>query len=153
MTQAKFTKPVNRLASRVGSKGLSRPAAVAQAGANLDSIRDDILAYVDRHLAEMEAIAAGCEDGADPALAGLYDPSNAVAGTAGTAGLAPLGKAAYSLCHLVANGDQHGVYSLPAIKLHLDAMRLLRRFSSPDQDREAAVILENLAKLVASVMA
>jgi hypothetical protein len=152
MTQAQFTKPVNRLAWRVG-KGVSRPAAVAQADTNLESIRDEVLAYVDGNIAELEALFAGCERAPDPDLARLYEPSNAVAGTAGTAGLAPLGRAAYSLCQLLANSEQSGVYSRPAIKLHLDGMRLLRRFSSPEQDAAAAVILVNLAKLIASVKA
>jgi len=151
MTQVKFIKPVNRLASRLGSTGLSRPSAIAQADTNIKSIRDDILAYIDSNIALLDVIVSRCNDGTAPALATLYEPSNAVAGTAGTAGLVPLGRAAYSLCQLLANGEQSGCYSLPAIKLHLDGMRLLRRFSSPDQDADAALILENLAKLIANV--
>jgi hypothetical protein len=150
MTQAQFTKPVNRLAWRVG-KGVSRPTAIAQADTNLESIRSDVLAYVDSNIAQLDSIFAQCKEGSDPNLARLYEPSNAVAGTAGTVGLAPLGRAAYTLCQLLANGEQSGVYSLPAIKLHLDGMRLLRRFSSPEQDAAAAEILENLVKLIASV--
>jgi len=150
MTEASFIKPPNRLASRVG-KGMSRPTALARADENLDSIRDDILAYVDRNLTELDAIFAGCAGASDPALATLYDPSNTIAGTAGTIGLVPLGKAAYNLCELIAGGEMSGAYNLPAIKLHLDGMRLLRRFSSPEHDNDADLILQNLAKLITHV--
>jgi hypothetical protein len=146
---ATFSTPPNPLAKRVGSKGVSRASAIEQAEANIVSMRDDGLAYVDQNLDVLNATFASPPADPSKAVENLYDASNAIAGTAALFGNAPLGAAAYSLCQLLSYADPSTGWNSAAVKAHLDGMQMLRRFGGGGHDEAAKVILDNLARLLA----
>jgi hypothetical protein len=150
--EPKFTAPVNRLKWRVSDKGVSRSDAVRQAERNLTSIKDEGLAFVDQSLDQLERLFAASKTLSDEVAPALYETSNAIAGIAAVFGLEAMGKAAYSLCELLAGFETSGLFSRQAVKAHLDAMRILRSLSSAN-GKQAAVLLDNLSRLVSHLEA
>lgn len=145
--EAKFSKPTNRLAWRVGDKGLSRAEAVSQAEKNLKSISHAGLAVLDENLDQLECLFAAAQPRPETALQDMYATSNAIAGVAGVFDLANLGRAAYSLCDLLAGFETSGAFNASAVRAHLDALRVLRRLP-PNARAEAGALLANLTQLV-----
>ena len=146
---ATFSTPPNRLAKRVGVKGVSRSSAIEQAEANIVSMRDDGLAYIDQNLEILNATFAAPPSDPAKAVEAFYDASNSIAGTAALFGNAALGSAAYSLCQLLSYADPAVGWNQAAVKAHLDGMQMLRRFGEGGNNEAAKVILDNLARLLA----
>lgn len=148
MSTVRTTFPENNFAKLVRKPGgVTLADALARAQANLDSIKDDSVAYVDGRLAEIDALLAGCESRLDEdRLRGAYDLANDVVGVAGVCGLGPVGEAAYSLCGLLDLFAQGGGWDDRAIAVHLDAFRLLRRHG--DEAEVAQTVLDGLKTVV-----
>ena len=108
--------------------GLTAAEAVTAAEARLDTIREssvkEIIAMVDNMIAIGERLL---QSRTQEACDALYVASNSVVGVAGVFTLNELGEVAFSLCKLLDRQRTHGVWSAPALRLHLDSLRLMFR--------------------------
>jgi len=145
----KFRKPINRLAWRVGQKGVSRSDAIARATANVETMRDEGLLYIDSNLDRLEVLMSAARRGERPSLRELYESSDAIGGTAGVFGLPALGKAAFSLCELLSQFEELADWKPEAVEVHINGMRILRRLSLSEDEANVALMLKDLAKLTA----
>jgi hypothetical protein len=146
---ATFSTPPNRLAKMVGSKGVSRSSAIQQAQANLVSMRDEGVAYINLNLDGLNAAFLSPTDDQAKQVETLYEFSDSISGTASLFGLADLGKAAYSLCQLLSYSDPEKGFNRAAVKAHLDGMQVLRKAADGGDVAEGKIILRNLSQLVA----
>jgi hypothetical protein len=148
---AVFTQPVNRLAKRIGNKGVGRPQAIAAADENIESIREEAVADIDEQLSQINRLFSSWAPGATPPVEPLYEASDMIAGSAGVFGLPHLGTAAYSLCELLTFQDDPSKINREAVKVHLDAMHVIRLVSNRGQDEAIDTILNDLASLLRHV--
>jgi hypothetical protein len=146
----KFSKPNNRLAARIGRKGVSRDEATASALVNVETLREPTVDYIDENLSYIVTNYRTYENTARP-IGPLYEASNAIAGTAALFGLDALGKGAFSFCALLCCLEKHQSWNAAAVQVHVDGMRMMRQFKSNGSQHEAELILDNLAKLLTHV--
>jgi hypothetical protein len=147
MSSAIFIPWENKLAKVMREPGGVRVAdALEKAARNLDLAKDDCLADMDEQLAELESLAgqAGRQP-ADDVKNRIYDLSNDVVAIAGAFQLTELGQAAFCLCELVDRLRAMGLWSQPAVEVHLSACRLLRR---PDASTDRSKVLAGLKQLI-----
>jgi hypothetical protein len=149
---AKQIFPKQRLRQLVG-RGTPASKLIASAAEKLDAVRETSVAEIGALVDRLQELGRELGGDADPAkVQRLYQLSNEIYGIAGTFGLIHLGKAAYSLCDLL---DQLGVaqtWNWPAVRVHLDSIRLLRtRQDQPEAERDA--IIEGLLSVVSHVTA
>ncbi len=133
----------NRLAALVMEPGGMRASdAIARADANLEAVRDDCIAAIDRHLERIEELHGDATQKATPAVKDeMYERANEIHGLAGIFGLGPLGEAAFSLCELLDRLRATRVWKPEAVDVHLSALRLLRH---PPQGGGAEAMLQGL---------
>ena len=145
---ATFSRPKNNLAWRAGRKGVSRTEAVARADGKVEEIRAESLAYIDANLESLTRLmaAAAVEP---PSIEKLYDAGAAIADTAGVFGLAPMGRAAHSLCELLSQFEQAGCWKPEPVQLHVSALLVLRRGPASDSDPAAEKLLKDLSLMLA----
>jgi hypothetical protein len=141
-------KPPNRLAARVGSIGLDSAQAVQRADANVQTLRQDGLADIDRRLETMSATFAGLSEDPRAAADALYEASDAVAATAAVFGLPDLGRGAVLLCEYLSRGDPGAPVNIGAAKIFLDGLKVLRTADVAGSSAEAALVLQNLEVLM-----
>ncbi|MDR3508247.1 MAG: hypothetical protein P4L64_10155 [Caulobacteraceae bacterium] len=128
MTKARVIKLKNQLGElfkQPGGRTLSE--AVRGAEARLERIGGDCLEAMDDALGRLTSVtihdSAGPDEGATDIL---YRASNDIIGMAGLTGHADLGEVARGLCDMI-DGYRAGEPWLGgAVRLHIDAMRLLR---------------------------
>jgi hypothetical protein len=149
VTIVKFSQPENRLAQTLRPTGILRSDAVQRAEANLKTIRGAVLAEIDFNIERLETLFMDFEPSPELTRTELYLASQTIAGVAGLFDLGALGAAAFSLCKLLAHFEQRGVWNRSAVKAHIDGMRVLRRVSAADEEGMGAMILNNLASLLA----
>lgn len=130
---------VNRLAKVVAMPGGKRVAdAVADANANLLTIREPCLEALDASLARIREVAA--TDLSQASLDEIYALANEAVGLAGLFGLADLGKAAYSLCELIDSRPAGAGIGRQALDVHVESLRILRLGDAlPAAERENMV--------------
>jgi hypothetical protein len=145
---ATFTTPPNRLAKMVGSKGVSRSSAIQRAQANLVSMRDEGVAYINLNLDGLIAAFVAPSDDKAKQAETLYEFSDAISSTAKVFGMEDLGNAAYSLCQLLSDADPERGANRGAVKAHIDGMQILRKMSGAGDVEGANIILQNLSQLV-----
>ena len=118
----------NRLAKlTLAPGGMTEDAASAAAAANLETIRDECVAQVDREFDLLKRAAADPHVKNVPLLQReMYAHANVIAGVAGCCGLGEMGEAAFSLCELIDRQLARGAWSDRALTVHLDGMGLLR---------------------------
>lgn len=153
MTAVQFLFPENRLAKMVWRPGgVSFREAMEAAGANLEAMRDELMAALDENLARIEALWV------DPALpengrlqSEMYERSNFIAGLAGHCGLAELGEAAFSLCELLDRLIGGARWSKQAMLVHMDALKLLRTLDAEAPVEARAAVVEGLRQVAERV--
>lgn len=131
---------VNRLAKAIAAPGGKRVGdAVADANANLMTIKEPCLEALDVLLAQIGELSASRDPDAT-ALNQMYEHANEAIGIAGVFGLPDLGKAAYSLCELIdSRPPGHGV-GRRALDVHIDSLRLLRTGDIMPEPERAAMV-------------
>ena len=138
------TRRLAELVHRPG--GLTAAEAVQAAEARLDTIREssikEITAMVDNMIVVGERLL---QSRAQEDCDSLYVASNSVVGVAGVFTLNELGEVAFSLCKLLDHQRTYGTWSAPALRLHLDSLRLM--FGEEDGAAKRAVI-DALHKIV-----
>lgn len=153
MTTVQFLFPENRLAKLIWRPaGVSYREAMEAAGANLEAMRDELLAALDASLARIEEIWV------DPTLptnerlqSEMYERSNFIVGFAGHCGLTELGQAAFSLCELLDRFIAGARWSQRAILVHTDALKLLRSLDVDASVEVRAAVVEGLRQVAERV--
>lgn len=131
--------------------GVGMEEAVRAADENLRAIRGQLRAEVEAAVERMRALGRGLEDGACPAaLEELYRLANCVVGLAGASGLPALGRVCYSLCELVDRLQGARTWNWPAVRVHMDSLRLLRPGAEGSEAEQEAVVAA-LRRVVARV--
>lgn len=140
-----------RLMERPG--GLTIEEALERAEAGLAQIAPPCRESLDRALAQADSLGRSL-GGAPTAetLSNLYALGDEIVGLAGPAGEADVGAAAYSLCELVDRYQTGAAIKPEAVRVHLDALTLLRRpASATGGDAGRRAVLEGLSRIVRGV--
>lgn len=155
MSEIIYHQPPRRLAELMRRPGgLKLSDALKRAEQGLHFMQDACLESIDEAIGRvagtLDKLTAAPQDAT--ALAELYAAGDEIVGLAGPAQLEPLGAAAYSLCELV-DRFQAGARVLPAaVKVHLDALVMLRRPPAEIGGPVAArAVLAGLKQVVQSV--
>lgn len=136
--------PEVRLKRLLGTGGGIRVEdALAGAERQLDTIRAACLAGIDTKIERVSALAAG---GAANAHEQCYVTSNEIFAEVGVFGLSELSAVAHSLCSLLSAPDRSKVPQA-AIKVHVDAMRVLRTPSVAQHQQIRQAVLSELQAL------
>lgn len=141
MNKILASKP-NRLSRLVHQPGgVTMDEAVQAADANLETIREKVVAEIEAIVERMQAVGTILRTGPDErALEELYTLANSVVGMAGVFGMAALGQVSYSLCDLVDRMRTRKKWDGAAMQVHMDSLRLVRSGTQGDGDGHRAVI-------------
>jgi hypothetical protein len=142
----RFLKNVNRLTARVGRRGVSRADAVAQAEANVQTLKDSGVARVDALIETLKSLVSGAPSDPTAVCRSIYDAANSLGGIAGVFGFPAMGRAAYGLCDLMDLFEAGGPINLKALGVHLNALELFRHPASLS-DAEVTATLDHMAHL------
>ena len=141
--------PANPLGKAMkGAGGITLRDACLQANENLDAIREECLQALDHKIAQIEKALgdlgafAGSEE-----LSNIYTFSNQIFGEAGALGLVELSDAARSLCNLTSIQNDAARIDTRMIRLHVDAMQLLRRPDASGDPKIRADAIRGLQQL------
>ena len=142
MTESRNIKVKNRLGELMRQPG-GRSAVEALRGAEkrLDKISDDLLRGLDRHIARMEAAAGKLGDSAqDKSVTEIYQAANDMIALAGLVGFNALDEVAHGLCELIDAFRAEDQWSEQAIRVHVDAVQLLRGLPKDDEAARERVL-------------
>lgn len=146
-TVRKFKVP-NKLAQQMfGRGGKMVKDAIAEAESAVGELRDDALAVLDTLLEGM--IQAYGPAGAEPQddLEALYIKATAIIDVAGFLPDSGLAEASVCLCDLIDACQEAGVTDWPSVRVHLDALSLLRKQGESLGPAGRETVLEGLRKL------
>jgi hypothetical protein len=126
-----------------GQGGIRAEEALAGADRQLNEIRSACLAGIDTKIEQVSRLSI---EGGDAALEGCYMASNEIFAEAGVFGLTELSAVAHSLCSLLSVTDRTKVPAA-AVKVHVDAMRVLRTPSVAQHQQMRQAVLSELQGL------
>ena len=148
MTGVRKFKVPNKLAQQMfGRGGKMVKDAIADSEAAVAELREEGLAVLDALLGGI--MAAYGPDVAEPErdLEALYIKASAIIDVAGFLPDSGLAEASVSLCDLVDACQEAGVTDWPSVRVHLDALTLLRRQGEALGPTGREAVLEGLRKL------
>lgn len=114
--------PRNPLGDALSEDGISRNEAAAGAHANLEHLRDESLAELDRTLELICEITPQIGAVDDPRVAELYAAANRVVAIAGVFSLHELSGHAYELCESITRMQEAGVWKRDVAVEFLEAL-------------------------------
>lgn len=139
----------NRLSQLIHQPGgQTRDEAVRAAEANLEAVRETVLAEIDVALRRMFAIGlAARADFGNGSLDDLYRVANTLIGMAGVFETNGLGAISFSLCSAIDRMRSTGRFDADAVQIHLDSLKFA---STPNTkgDRDQAALLAALNRVV-----
>jgi hypothetical protein len=146
-------RPANRLAAVIDARGgVKLSEALERARKAVEALREDYLAVLDQKIAQIDGLITAKSFSSTAAdIQSVYALANEILNEAGTFGLVELSAAGRSLCDLTANRRGEEPLDLRAIRVHVEAMKSLRR---PEVDGDAqtrAAVLDGLRKVTAKV--
>jgi len=141
-------KVKNRLGEMMRQPGgRSLVEALKGAEKRLEKLSPDLLKGLDRAIARLEAGAAQLADPPnEKALAEVYQGSNEIIALAGLVGYAAIDEVAHGLCELIDAFTAEGQWNDQAIRVHIDAVQLLRALPQGDKAGREQV-LDGLRKV------
>jgi chemotaxis protein histidine kinase CheA len=148
MTDVTNIKVKNRLGELMKQPG-GRSVIDALRGAEqrVDRHKDQFLAALDRSIDRMEAAGAKLDETPNAAAAvEIYQAANDMIAMAGLVGFETLDEVAHGLCDLIDVLRAEGAWSDQAIKVHIDAVLMLRA-SAPQDTLARERVLEGLRKV------
>jgi len=146
MSSVSFIRRPNRLGKLISAPGGRKLGqAVAEAEANIETLRPSLLAEVDEALERLREAAGRTEAAAHTEV---YNRATAIVSFAGLCGLTRVGQVAYNLCELSDRYIEAGTWNEAAIAAHIQTMGVLRTANLPDDSAEAEEVLEGLKTLV-----
>ena len=128
MTNVRKFLPENRLAKAMEDpNGLLVGHALQKASANLDGVRDVLLAALDKKLDQLGGLAAAAtvSNTAEDAAV-VYRQAREILADAGAFGVKDVSRAAHSLCELMASG-RTGARLWSGVAVHVEAIGALRK--------------------------
>lgn len=144
MTQVKHFFPKVRLRTLLLEPGgMKRSDMLERAAMCMEEVRGSCLKAIDDKVEEVLRLS---RSPSDHALARCYDLSNEIFAEAGAFGLGEVSSAAHSLCCLL--GEECNRAPAAAIRVHVDAMRALRRPEIASNKRLRTAVLLELRGLV-----
>lgn len=145
-------RPENPLADAVQRAGGVRVSeAIATAEESLEELRAECMANLDVKIAEIDALTTGSMRGDESEVQKVYALSNEILNEAGMFGMNELSEAGRSLCDLSAVGVR--AFDYRAVRVHVEAMKSLRR---PEVEGDAAIraaVLEGLRQVTSKMAA
>jgi hypothetical protein len=143
----KFKVP-NKLAQQMfGRGGKMVKDAIADSEAAVAELREEGLVVLDALLAGIMAAYGPDVAEPEPDLEALYIKASAVIDVAGFLPDSGLAEACVSLCDLVDACQEAGVTDWPSVRVHLDALNLLRKQGEKLGPTGRETVLEGLRKL------
>jgi hypothetical protein len=118
--------PRNRLADAVSAEGIGRNEAAAGAHANLEHLRADSMAELDRTLEQMAALAPAITSLDDDRIDDLYAGANRVVAIAGVFALHDLSGYAYELCEAISRMQDAGAWKQAVVIGFVDSLKEAR---------------------------
>jgi hypothetical protein len=115
--------PRNPLGDVLSEDGISRNEAAAEAHANLEHLRDESMAELDRTLQLMAEVAPQIAAVDDPQAAELYAAANRVVAIAGVFSLHELSGHAYELCEAISRMQEAGVWKSDVTQDFMQALQ------------------------------
>ena len=129
-------RPDNVLAEAVVHAGGIRVSeAIEIAAQNIETMRAEGMVNLDAKIAEIDGLTARKMTGDEAEVQKVYILSNEILSEAGMFGMAELSEAGRSLCDLSAGAVNGRAFDYRAIRVHVEAMKSLRR---PEVDGDAA---------------
>ncbi|MDR3506270.1 MAG: hypothetical protein P4L64_00055 [Caulobacteraceae bacterium] len=142
MSQGRNIKVKNRLGPLMSQPG-GRSVVEALRGAEkrMDKIKDECLEALDRSIARLDQAAAKLVEPADPAtVTEIYQASNDMIAMAGLVGFESLDEVAHGLCEMIDVFRAQQTCSEEAIRVHVNAVQLLRGMSKEDSAAREKVL-------------
>lgn len=150
MSSAYLFTPENRLAQILQAiDGPTVDELVRDAEARTRLLGEGIRAFVAEKLDVLSAYAARDEASVFAECLAVADCARSIAEVAEAADLRDVGEAARGICAMVENLISNGVWHSDALRLHLDALQLLKDGSAAPESSQ--VILERLREMRVSV--
>ena len=118
--------PRNPLAAALSEEGVGRNEASNEAHANLEGLRVESMAELDRTLELMAQIAPPIVAIDDPNVDELYAAANRVVAIAGVFSLHDLSGHAYELCEAIAQMQEAGAWNAPLVLGHVESLKAAR---------------------------
>ncbi|MBA4794214.1 hypothetical protein [Phenylobacterium sp.] len=148
MSAVRIHRPKYALAAMLRKPGGKTVAeAVEAADANLEGLKEAAWPQLDAGLADVEACFARYGEAFDETLIGdHYQKAVGLIGLPSLCGLDALENAAHSLCDLLDRLRTTGKWDRDGIKVHIQALRLLRTLP-PGEETAAAPILDGLRRV------
>jgi hypothetical protein len=143
--------PPNKLAELVRQPGgKPRDAAIADAGRNIDEQRDYLAEGIREAVHSIEAVIPRSDGPAipSPLVEIILQGCDRIIGLAGVLGYQSLEAAAKSLCDLIACLARSGEIERAPVLVHVQALQRLSERPAEVSAREAAVLIDQLARLV-----
>ncbi|MBL8550795.1 MAG: hypothetical protein JNJ73_12495 [Hyphomonadaceae bacterium] len=146
-------RPANQLAAAVQTRGgVTIAEALQHATENVETLRADYMAVLDEKIAAIEAFTRSVGFSGDAeTIRKVYALANEVLNEAGAFGLAELSAAGRSLCDLTAARADSESLDLRAIRVHVEAMKSLRRPEVNGDAQIRAAVLEGLRQVTAKM--
>jgi hypothetical protein len=155
MTVVRTFRPENRLAKAVDRPGgVTVGDAVSRATEQLEAVRGECMSALDEKIASIEALTLGAafsSSGED--IRRVYDLANEILNEAGVFALVELSEAGRSLCDLTGGARKDAALDVRAIRVHVAAMKSLRRPEVHGDAATRAAVLEGLRQVTAKVAA
>jgi hypothetical protein len=146
-------RPANRLAAVVETRGgVTLSEAIERAEQGLEAMREDCMAVLDAKIAQIEACTAAAAFSSKAGeIRKVYALANEILNEAGTFGLTELSIAGRSLCDLTVARRGDEALDVRAIRVHVEALKSLRRPEAHGDPKVRAAVLEGLRKVTAKL--
>lgn len=140
----------NRLAKAVSTAGgMTIEDALEQAAQAVEHVREECMDALDAKIAEIDAVTkSGKAD-----VARVYALANEILNEAGVFGLSELSEAGRSLCELTSNCRDRASSDMEPIRVHVVAMKSLRRTEVAADTAMRSAVIEGLRALTAKFSA
>jgi hypothetical protein len=155
MTVVRTFRPENRLAKAVDRPGgVTVADAISRASEQLEAVRGECMGALDEKIALIEALTSSTAfSSCGEDIRRVYDLANEILNEAGVFALMELSEAGRSLCDLTGGARKDAALDLRAIRVHVAAMKSLRRPEVHGDAATRAAVLEGLRQVTAKVAA
>lgn len=151
MSVARFIPHVNKLGKAMSGPGGKKVSqALADADTAIQEIAPPCVEAIDEALAVIVQTARSGEITSET-LQVLYENANQINALGALFGLAPMGKAAWSLCDLVDLCEANPPSAKAAIEAHVRSLQLLRAAGDTLSAEEQGAVLAGLERLIAHI--
>lgn len=148
MTYRKVFFPPNRLGEALAAaRPMNAQHGIAKSLENIRMLGNECLTHMDALIGDLDTRLEACDGPlGDEALTDLYSIAVRMIGIGYVLDLPEIDAAARSLCDLIDDLSSHPAPSQGPVRVHIDALRLLRQRPAPSVRLELLTGLERLRK-------